>query len=62
MKMKKAVLSLALASAMLIAGCSGSGKGNEAAAGTKNADGKYDPVLTIRWKAWKQDGDHASWR
>lgn len=48
MKMKKAVLSLALASVMLIAGCGGSGKGNEAAAGTKNAEGKYDPVLTIK--------------
>ena len=41
MKLKKAVLSLVLASAMLIGGCGGSGKGNEAAAGTKNADGKY---------------------
>ena len=48
MKLKKAVLSLVLASAMLIGGCGGSGKGNEAAAGTKNADGKYDPVLTIK--------------
>ena len=48
MKMKKTVLSLALASVMLIAGCGDSGKGNEAVAGTKNADGKYDPVLTIK--------------
>lgn len=47
MKMKKAVISLALASAMLIGGCGSADSGSEATVSTKNADGKYDPVLTI---------------
>lgn len=45
---KKAILSLALASAMLIGGCgSAGGSAGEAVVSTKNADGKYDPVITI---------------
>lgn len=46
-KMKKQFMALALASAMLISGCGSQSSSTGAAAGTKNADGKYDPVLTI---------------
>lgn len=45
-RMKQVVLSLALASALFVSGC-GSQSGTGTAASTKNADGKYDPVLTI---------------
>ena len=48
MRRKKAMISLALASVMLLGGCGGSADtGASAEAGTKNADGKYDPVVTI---------------
>ncbi len=47
MKAKKAVLSLVLASAVVVGGCGNQGGGGTAAA-TKNADGKYDPVVTIK--------------
>ncbi len=43
---KKKVLTLALAAAMLLAGCSGKGEATETAS-TRNADGKYDPQITI---------------
>lgn len=46
MRMKKRVLSLAIMSALLLSGCGDKG-GTSATVGTKNADGKYDPVLTI---------------
>lgn len=46
-RMKKQFLSLALASAMLISGCGSQSSSTGAAVSTKNADGKYDPVLTI---------------
>ena len=46
--MKKAgkATALALAAAMLIAGCGGQGGAVETA-GTRNAEGKYDPQITI---------------
>lgn len=46
-KMKEKVFCLALASAMLISGCGGSGDDSAATASTKNENGVYDPVLTI---------------
>lgn len=47
MKARKAVLSLVLASAVIVGGC-GSQGGDSTAAAAKNADGKYDPVVTIK--------------
>lgn len=44
---KRAVMSLALATIILLGGCGSKETGGEAVASTKNADGKYDPVLTI---------------
>lgn len=48
MKNKKAILTFVLVSALLLGGCSGqkSGDSKETAA-TKNADGKYEPAITI---------------
>lgn len=53
MKSRKAILSLALASVLLLAGCGGQnsgdsnkGDGNETVA-ARNAEGKYDPPITI---------------
>lgn len=46
-RMTKQFLTLALASAMLISGCGNQSGNVGTAAGTKNAEGKYDPVLTI---------------
>lgn len=46
MKMKKAALCLAMACAMLVAGC-GSSNGSAVTTSTKNENGVYDPVLTI---------------
>lgn len=48
MKKTKTVWPLILAAALLAGGCGGSGQESSAAPGTKNADGKYDPVLTIK--------------
>lgn len=48
MKRKRTVLTIVLAAVMLIAGCGGKGDGGGASAGTKNADGKYEPVVTIK--------------
>lgn len=46
-RMTKQFLTLALASAMLVSGCGNQSGNVGTAAGTKNAEGKYDPVLTI---------------
>lgn len=47
MRKRKAILAIALASTMFLGAC-GSQKGESAATvSTKNADGKYDPVMTI---------------
>lgn len=46
-RMKQKAFCLALASAMLISGCGGSGGDSSSTASTKNENGVYDPVLTI---------------
>ncbi len=47
MRQVKALALVAVASAMVLSGCGKSGGGGSTAAATRNADGKYDPVLTI---------------
>ena len=48
MRKRRAILAMTLASAMLLSACgSQESSSSSAAASTKNADGKYDPVLTI---------------
>lgn len=48
MRRSRVVISLVLASAIILGGCQGQGsKGSSAAAGTKNTEGKYNPVVTI---------------
>ena len=48
MRRSRVVISLVLASTIILGGCQGQGsKGSSAAAGTKNAEGKYNPVVTI---------------
>lgn len=48
MRRSRVVISLVLASAIILGGCQGQGsKGSSIAAGTKNAEGKYNPVVTI---------------
>ncbi len=44
---KTTAISALLVSALLLGGCGNQKAGNNTAPGTKNADGKYDPVLTI---------------
>ena len=45
---KRAALSAALITSLVLGGCGGQKAGGSAAPGTKNAEGKYDPVLTIK--------------
>lgn len=48
MRKRRAILAMTLASAMLLSACgSQESSSSSAAASTKNADGKYDPVVTI---------------
>lgn len=54
---KRAVLSAALISSLLLGGCGGQKGGGGTAPGTKNADGKYDPAVTI--KIAKQQDENA---
>lgn len=44
---KQAVISLAMASLMLLGGCGQSGQESQEQAAVKNADGKYEPTVTI---------------
>ena len=48
MRKRRAILAMTLASAMLLSACgSQESSSSSTAASTKNADGKYDPVVTI---------------
>lgn len=47
MQKKRGLLAVALACAVLLGGCGGKQQSESVTASTKNADGKYDPVLTI---------------
>lgn len=46
MEKRKALLTIALAAVMLVGGCGKAAESTQAA-GTKNAEGRYDPVVTI---------------
>ena len=46
MEKRKALLTIALAAVMLVGGCGKVAESTQAA-GTKNAEGRYDPVVTI---------------
>ena len=48
MKKRSAILAALLASAMVLGACGSQGGTDSAAAGTKNADGKYEPAVTIK--------------
>lgn len=47
MKKRKAIIAMALASTMVLGACGSQEGESVAAVSTKNADGKYDPVMTI---------------